>query len=41
MLEAALIAYAGKGRELTDDEMQALITELDLKPTIQELNPPN
>ena len=38
MMEAALIAYAGKGRPLTDDELAALITELDLKPTVQKLN---
>ncbi|MBN1219491.1 MAG: quinate 5-dehydrogenase [Anaerolineae bacterium] len=39
MLEAALIAYAGKGRNLTDAELASLVTELDLKPTVQELNP--
>jgi len=39
VLEAALIAYAGKGRELTDDELESLVNELDLKPSVQELNP--
>jgi len=39
VLEAALIAYAGKGRALTDDELCALVQELDLKPTVQPLNP--
>jgi hypothetical protein len=34
MMEAALTAYAGKGRRLTDDELNALIDELDLKPTV-------
>lgn len=39
VLEAALIAYAGKGRELTDDELRALIREFNLEPAVQELNP--
>ena len=38
VLEAALIAYAGKNRPLTDAELTALVTELDLKPTVQALN---
>ena len=37
MLEAALTAYAGKGRRLTDDELNALIDELGLKPTVVNL----
>ncbi len=37
MLEAALTAYAGKGRHLTDDELNRLIDELDLRPTVMEL----
>ena len=37
MLEAALTAYAGKGRHLTDEELNRLIDELDLKPTVMEL----
>ena len=39
MLEAALTAYAGKGRVLTDAELNALIDELELKPSVQRLNP--
>jgi hypothetical protein len=38
MMEAALTAYAGKGRPLTDAELNALIDELDLRPSVQELN---
>lgn len=38
VLEAALIAYAGQGRVLTDAEILVLVKELDLKPTIQQLN---
>ncbi|MCB9098746.1 MAG: quinate 5-dehydrogenase [Anaerolineales bacterium] len=38
MMEAALIAYAGLGRPLTDAELHDLIRELDLKPSIQKLN---
>jgi len=38
VLEAALIAYAGQGRPLTDAELAALVTELELKPTVQALN---
>jgi hypothetical protein len=39
VLEAALIAYAGKGRELTDTELSDLTQELNLKPDVQTLNP--
>ncbi|MBU0510292.1 MAG: quinate 5-dehydrogenase [Chloroflexi bacterium] len=39
LMEAALTAYAGKGRPLTDDELNALIDELDLRPSVQALNP--
>ncbi len=39
VLEAALIAYSGKGRELTDAELISLARELDLKPQVQQLNP--
>lgn len=39
MMEAALTAYAGKGRPLTDAELNALIDELDLHPYIEALNP--
>ena len=41
MMEAALTAYAGKGRPLTDTELNALIDELELRPTVTQLNPPN
>lgn len=39
VLEAALIAYAGKGRLLTDAELSSLVKELKLKPDVQILNP--
>ncbi|MBE7552167.1 MAG: quinate 5-dehydrogenase [Anaerolineales bacterium] len=39
VLEAALIAYSGKGRPLTDAELAALVKALDLKPAVQALNP--
>ncbi len=38
MLEAALTAYAGKGRPLTDAELIALLDELGIGPTFQKLN---
>jgi hypothetical protein len=38
MMEAALTAYAGKGRILTDLELNQLIDELELRPTVQSLN---
>lgn len=34
MMEAALTAYAGQGRRLTDDELNGLIDELGLKPSV-------
>jgi len=34
MMEAALTAYAGKGRRLSDEELNGLIDELGLKPSI-------
>ena len=37
MLEAALVAAAGKGRTLTDDELNQIIDELEIKPQIREL----
>jgi hypothetical protein len=39
VLEAALIAYAGKGRPLTDAEVAGLVNELALEPSVQSLNP--
>ena len=38
MLEAALTAYADKGRTLSDDELTALAEELKLRPNVQRLN---
>ena len=38
MMEAALTAYAGKGRPLSDDELNELIDELDLRPALQRLD---
>ncbi len=38
MLEAALTAYAGKGRVLTQTELTALLDELNIRPTLQKLN---
>jgi hypothetical protein len=37
MMEAALTAYANKGRRLTDAELNALIDDLELKPTVTKL----
>ena len=37
MMEAALTAYVGKGRRLTDEELNELIEELELKPTVMQL----
>jgi hypothetical protein len=34
MLEAALTAYAGKGRRLTDAELNALIDDIGIKPSV-------
>lgn len=38
LLEAALIAYAGLGRPLSDGELLNLLHELALRPAIQKLN---
>jgi hypothetical protein len=38
MMEAALTAYAGRGRPLTDEELNTLIDELDLRPSVQQLS---
>jgi hypothetical protein len=37
MMEAVLTAYAGKGRRLTDDELNGLIDDLGLKPAVMNL----
>ena len=37
MMEAVLTAYAGKGRRLTDDELNGLIDELGLRPEVMRL----
>ena len=34
MFEAALTAYAGKGRRLSDEELNQLIDTLELKPAV-------
>ena len=34
MNEAMLTAYAGKGRRLTDEELNGLIDELGIRPTL-------
>ena len=38
LMEAALVAIAGKGRPLTLDDLRAIIGELALRPQIQPLN---
>jgi hypothetical protein len=38
MMEAALVAASGKGRKLTHAELDELIDQLGLEPTIQKLN---
>jgi len=38
LMEAALTAYAGQGRPLSDAELNALVDELDLRPSVQQLN---
>ncbi len=38
MMEAALIAAAGKERKLSQDELERLLDDLDLQPQFQELN---
>lgn len=37
MMEAALTAYAGKGRRLTDEELNELIDVLELRPSVSTL----
>ncbi len=38
MMEAALVAAAGKGRALTSEELTSIIAELKLVPQLQTLN---
>jgi hypothetical protein len=38
VMEAALIAISGKGRELTRDELNQLLDKLGFEPQLQELN---
>jgi len=38
MMEAALVAVAGKGRELTKEELSEMLAELEFEPQLQELN---
>jgi hypothetical protein len=38
MMEAALTAYAGKGRPLTTDELNQLIDDLGIRPNVERLN---
>ncbi len=38
VMEAALVALAGKGRPLTHEELQAMLDTLALQPTLQQLN---
>jgi hypothetical protein len=34
MLEAALTAYAGRGRRLTDEELEGVIEEVGVRPGV-------
>ena len=38
MMEAALVAVSGKGRELKRDELNQLLDQLGFQPELQELN---
>ncbi len=38
MMEAALVAVAGKGRPLTTDELHDMLEQIGLKPTLQRLD---
>ena len=38
MMEAALVAVAGKGRKLTQEELREMLAELEFEPQLQELN---
>jgi hypothetical protein len=37
MMEAALVAVSGKGRKLTLDEIDQMLSQLNLEPQLQEL----
>jgi hypothetical protein len=39
MMEAALTAYAGRNRPLDENELDLLVSELNLRPYIERLNP--
>ncbi|MCJ7511913.1 MAG: hypothetical protein MUO23_02950 [Anaerolineales bacterium] len=39
LLEAALVAVAGKGRPLVQDELEALLARLEIQPQLRPLNP--
>jgi hypothetical protein len=39
MMEAALVAVAGKGRTLTRDELREILHKLELEPQVHPLNP--
>ena len=39
LMEAVLTAYADRGRQLTDTELNDLIDELEFRPTATQLNP--
>jgi hypothetical protein len=38
MMEAALIAIAGKGRKLTHEELSQMLDQLEFQPQLQVLN---
>ena len=38
VLEATVVALAGKGRPLDDAELTDMLDRLDLEPTIEQLN---
>lgn len=38
MMEAALVAIAGKGRPLTHDELQGMLSRIGMEPQLQKLN---
>ena len=38
MMEAAMIAVAGKGRKLTHEELSQMLNRLGFQPQLQELN---